>query len=68
MAQLWHPLRSGPEHWLPKQHLLPSSEAGPAGAVGSPALGDASATIQAGKVLATLLRGERPPGERRDSL
>lgn len=48
---------------MPKQHLLPSSEARPAGAVGSPALGDAPATIQAGEVLATLLRGERPPGE-----
>lgn len=46
-----------------KQHLLPSSEARPAGAVGSPALGDAPATVQAGEVLATLLRGERPPGE-----
>lgn len=60
---LWHPLRSGLQHWIPKQHLLPSSEAWPAGAVGSPALSDAPATIQAGEVLATLLRGKWPPGE-----
>lgn len=51
-----------------KEHLLPSREARLARAVGSPALADTLATVEAGEVLPTLLRWEGPSRKARDSL
>lgn len=49
-------------------HLRPPGEAGPAGAVGSPALTGALAAVQTREVLTALLGRERPPGKATNSL